>query len=58
MGGEQKMEPFNLREERDEGYFDQFLNYHKTKNKESDPFYIMMDEEKENDKKALIKNII
>ena len=43
------MEPFNLTEERGEGYFDQFLNYHSTKTKESDPYYKMMDEDKEND---------
>ena len=50
--GEQKMEPFNLREERGEGYFDQFLNYHKTKNKESDPYYQLMDAEKEENPKT------
>ena len=43
------MEPFNLKEERGEGYFDQFLNYHSTKTKETDPYYKMMDEDKEND---------
>lgn len=26
--GEQKFEPFNLNEEREEGYYDTFLNYH------------------------------
>merc|ERR1712228_649900 len=62
--GEQKMEPFNLREERGEGYFDQFLNYHKTKKDETDPFYCLMDAEKEknessfNEKYKLNEDII
>ena len=43
------MEPFNLREERGEGYFDQFLNYHKTKSKETDPWWQLLDEDKEKD---------
>ena len=47
--GEQKMEPFNLRQERGEGYFDQFLNYHKTKSAESDPYWKLLDEDKEKD---------
>eukprot|EP00483_Globobulimina_turgida_P001352 UN01354 len=48
--GEEKMEPFNLREERGEGYFDQFLNYHKTNKQNDDEFYVLMDEEKEKNK--------
>merc|ERR1712062_224467 len=39
------------KEERGEGYFDQYLNYHQTKKKESDPFYQLMDAEKEENEK-------
>jgi len=56
--GEQKFEPFNLREERKEGYFDQFLNYHKKK-EEVDVYYQVMDEtieKKEFDKKYALSN--
>eukprot|EP01084_Bolivina_argentea_P079271 143803_1 len=56
--GEQKMEPFNLREERGEGYFDQFLNYHKTKNEDNDPFYVMLDEDKDKHKNSLSDEVI
>ena len=52
------MEPFHLREERGEGYFDQFLNYHRNRQPTPDAFLRALDEKDEAHSKPLSEHVV
>ena len=52
IGEEQKLEPFNLESERQEGFYDQFLNYHTTVRMDDDAYLKEIDNAMKTNKEA------